>query len=181
MAVVLIPVSDKTHPMLRVWQKFSAACDHAVGVMTILMQAAMFVLIIAAVGARYVIKVPMPWSEELSRILMVYLGFLGASMAMRRGRHLGFQVLIERLPIKWLRPMSILVDGLIVVFLLALIRSGWDLALWVGWTQRSPYLGIPYLWIYFCIPLGGTLTLIHTIEKIMSGRGQTRVEETWSG
>lgn len=164
--------------MLRLWQKFAAACDHAVGIMCIFMQAAMFVLVIAAVGARYVIKVPMPWSEEFSRILMVYLGFLGASMAMRRGRHLGFQVLTERVPTNWRRPMSILVHGLIIVFLVALIRFGWDLALFAGWTQRSPYLGIPYFWIYLCVPLGGTLTLIHTIEQILSVRRQTGAEGT---
>lgn len=159
--------------MLKLWKRFSDQCDYWATVAAIGMQATMFVLIIAAVVARYLIKVPMPWSEELSKILLVWTGFLGASMAAKRAEHVGFKFLIERLSGRWLRSVQVLVHLLMAVFLVALAKFGWSLAVAVGSSQKSAYLDIPYFWIYLCVPVGGVLILIHTIEQVWawSSRG----------
>ena len=68
----------------------------------------MLAALLLQIVARYVMRIPFPWVEELARYLMIWTGFLGSSLAIRRGSHLGFSMLVERLPLeKVIRPSGI--------------------------------------------------------------------------
>ena len=49
--------------------------------------AVMTAVIILQVFFRYVLKGSLPWSEELSRYLMIWVTFVGASIGVKRGAH----------------------------------------------------------------------------------------------
>ena len=56
------------------------------------------VLTIAQVFFRFVLDSPLIWSEELSRLLLVWVTFLGAAVIAWDGRHLSVDVLFLRMP-----------------------------------------------------------------------------------
>ena len=59
--------------------------------MLIIGMAAMSILIFAAVVLRYSVHASIPWSEEVSRYLMIWLTFLGAGPVLRIGGHIAVE------------------------------------------------------------------------------------------
>ncbi len=52
-------------------------------------------LLLAGVVARYVFHRPIVWSDELAGTIFLWMGMLGAVIALRRGEHLRFGALAE--------------------------------------------------------------------------------------
>ncbi len=61
-----------------------------------------FIVVLSQVVMRYLFAQPNPWSEELSRFCFIWLSMLGASLAVERQSHFGFDQALKRL----LRPSS---------------------------------------------------------------------------
>ena len=59
----------------------------------IALMAAMAVLVFANVVSRYVFNYSFIWVEELSRYMMIWVGFLGAGLVLRVGAHIAVDVL----------------------------------------------------------------------------------------
>jgi TRAP-type C4-dicarboxylate transport system permease small subunit len=57
------------------------------------------VVVVASVLFRYVFLSPITWSEEVGRYVMIWMGFLAASIAVRRGLHVGVDFVVH-----WVRP-----------------------------------------------------------------------------
>ena len=58
----------------------------------------MSIIIAVQVFCRYVLNHSLFWSEELARYLLVWLTFLGASVAYYRNVHPGIDVIYARMP-----------------------------------------------------------------------------------
>src|SRR4051812_26707984 len=56
--------------------------------------------LILSVGvvARYVVHRPLVWSDELASTLFLWLGMLGAALAIRRSEHLRMNTVVNKLP-----------------------------------------------------------------------------------
>ena len=52
------------------------------------------VILFAGVVARYVLRSPLVWSDELASILFLWLAMLGAVVAFRRGEHMRMTALV---------------------------------------------------------------------------------------
>lgn len=53
----------------------------------------MLILLVVQVACRYVLKMPLAWSEELARFVYVSVSFLGASIAIRESSHITINLL----------------------------------------------------------------------------------------
>lgn len=60
------------------------------------------IIVFIEVVARFVLKVPTPWSEELARYILIELVFLGTALSLRRRGHLVVANVFDRAP-KFLR------------------------------------------------------------------------------
>lgn len=64
--------------------------------------ALLMVLLVAdvwlGVVARYVLRVQIPWTEELARYLMIWAALLAISSGIARREHIGFRMLLDRFP-----------------------------------------------------------------------------------
>ena len=67
--------------------------------------ATMTVVILLGVAFRYVLEAPLPWSEELAKLLMLWIVFLGASAGIHRGEHVTIDFLLQR-PGQYLRSVG---------------------------------------------------------------------------
>ncbi len=148
--------------MVYLLRELGRRIDQFVRVLLVLFITAMLVALLLQIAARYLMRIPFPWVEELARYLMVWTGFLGSSLAIRRGSHLGFSMLVDRLP----RAINLLIScGVsvgIMVFLGFLIKYGWFITAFVR-NQSSPTLPVTMFWVYLAIPVGSGVMLLQIL------------------
>jgi TRAP-type C4-dicarboxylate transport system permease small subunit len=117
--------------------------------------AIMTVLVIAQVVLRYVFNDPLDWSEEMARILFIYLAFIGIGAAYGRRRHMAIDALVILLPARMKRTVEFVVVGIASAFLVAVImltvRSMAELH---RMDVTTPALEYPMPFVYLIIPLG---------------------------
>jgi TRAP-type C4-dicarboxylate transport system permease small subunit len=121
--------------------------------------AAMSVLVFLGVVYRYVLLSPLAWVEEVVRFCLVWVTFLGAYLALRRGQHIAMDVAYRRLGPRGRRAADVLGGGLVAAFFLVLAWYGTRYA-YAFLGARSPYLGFPQGWTYFALPVGAVLLLV---------------------
>ncbi|MEX1048459.1 MAG: TRAP transporter small permease [Akkermansiaceae bacterium] len=117
-----------------------------------------------------------PWTEELARFLLIWVGMLGAAVAFGRNGHLGVDYFVGKLhpdARRWMR----VITWLTVIFFAAvvLLDGGWALVrrtLEMG--QETPALGIRKGWVYLAVPLSGTFTILFAgVNLVVCLRGGT--------
>ncbi len=134
---------------------------------------AMTAIILMQVFFRFVVYVPFPWSEELARFLMIYMAMFGSVIALRRGRHIGVRVLVERLPEKLYDVVAApFVQVCMIGFLAVLFRQGVDLALRNRY-QVSTALDVSMFWPYLAIPVGAAMMIIDIVSDMLHDRFPT--------
>jgi TRAP-type C4-dicarboxylate transport system permease small subunit len=117
-------------------------------------------LVLVAVVFRYVFIAPIFWSEELARTLLVYMAFFAASVALRRGEHVGFDLMVALIRSQRLSAMVLFSQHFVIFwFALILVIHGARLA-YRTLEQTTPALGIPMTWFYLSIPIGSALIVL---------------------
>ena len=118
---------------------------------------------------RFVIYRPVPWSEELARYLMVWMGMLGSVIALRRGRHIGVTFLVERL-CGWQRKGVVgLVQLTLLGFLAIICWEGWGLALFNA-QQLSAAMEISMSIPYLASPVGAAMMMVELAAQMLQAR-----------
>lgn len=137
-------------------------------------------IMLLAVWTRYVDNDPVAWSEQLSRILFVWITFLGAAVLYRRGYHLAVTYFLDLLPPPlrwWVR----LVNQLSLVALFAiLLVYGSELA-WNNLGQTFGALDITPSSFYFAAPVSAALMLFFSLEHFAALAAERRGERPGRG
>jgi TRAP-type C4-dicarboxylate transport system permease small subunit len=130
----------------------------------------MVLCVVAGILTRFVFShlqydLALPWTEEVSRYLMIWVVFLGAAVAARKGKLIGVQVLIYALPRNLgagLKYLSILIS---LGFYLILIWVGLE---WTefGRTQGSPVMEMPMAVAYSAMSVGFSLSVLNTLALV---------------
>jgi TRAP-type C4-dicarboxylate transport system permease small subunit len=148
----------------------------------ILVTVSMGVLVLDVVWqvlTRYVLKNPSSWTEELATFLMIWVGLLGASVALNRGAHLGIDYLVTKLSPRKALYVALFVFTSIAVFsLLVMVIGGSQLVLRTLITKQvSPALGLKMGYVYLAIPISGLFLVIYSIELFAQAlKGNFKVE-----
>src|SRR5262245_21164939 len=74
------------------------------------------VAVFLQVAFRYLLAIPLHWTEELARYLTVWLVLLGSALGVRSGTHFRFVFLTLGLPPRLHSVLEYLIDGLSAVF-----------------------------------------------------------------
>jgi TRAP-type transport system small permease protein len=144
--------------------KIGHVIEMAVGSFCVLIYAAMIVVALLGVLFRYVMLSPFEWTEELARFLMLWVGFLGMSMALRRNEHIALNFLGGFLPPALLRLVGYGIDLLVGLFLYFLLKQGYLMTTRTLMTTST--LDLSMFWIYMSVPLGAFLTAIQLILNV---------------
>ncbi len=127
----------------------------------------MALIVALQVFFRYVLNHSLFWSEELARFLLVWLSFLGASSAYRRGVHPGVDVFFVRMPLTLQKALRILVHMVSLALFGIMIFFGCKFA-WFVRSQISPALLMPKWIIMGIIPVSGILFAVHGLAFLLS-------------
>jgi TRAP-type C4-dicarboxylate transport system permease small subunit len=124
--------------------------------------------VVWGVFTRYIMGHQSPWTEELARMLLIWVSLLGASIGFIRKSHLGVDYFVGKLNEKW-QTIGELVVYLLVTFFAAvvLIYGGFRLvssALQNG--QQLPALKIEMGYVYLAVPISGFFIVIFCVETV---------------
>src|SRR5699024_9036194 len=107
------------------------------------------------VFTRQVLHSPSTWSEELSKILFVWLAFAGSAFLFGERGHIAVDFIARKLPLSAQRILQVIVQIVILVFaVLAMIWGGY-LAASIAWNQQMTALPLTLGWVYVIIPIAG--------------------------
>ena len=104
--------------------------------------AVMVVMVFGNVVLRYAFGSGIASAEEISRLMFVWLVFLGAVLALRQHKHLGLEMVQARLPVP-LRRACAVVSHLLILYALWLFLSGSWPQTKIGLTTYSTVLRFP--------------------------------------
>jgi TRAP-type C4-dicarboxylate transport system permease small subunit len=123
-------------------------------------------VILLQVFLRDVMKASLPWSEELARYLMVWIGLMGASLALHEGRHVGVTLMVDRTRGLLRKALSGIALVAVLWFLWLMLSEGTRLIQNI-WQQRSPAMNLPMVIPYAAIPLGAIFMMIQAVLALM--------------
>jgi TRAP-type transport system small permease protein len=117
------------------------------------------------VWSRYVMHATFQWYDEVARLCFVWMVFLGAASAVRRGAHFRLHLLIDRFGPRLRRATDLVVGLLVVVFAGVLVAGG--VAMWpVARGQVSDSLELSMVWFYGALPVGGALMILFSLPHL---------------
>jgi TRAP-type C4-dicarboxylate transport system permease small subunit len=154
--------------------------DKIATVLGVMLVASMTFSIILQVFFRYVVRAALPWPEELSRFLMVWCAFVGASTALKRGDHVGVTFFVEHTPRMINRLITFLTQFVVVYFLFILVKHSWRIAK-LGWRSKSGAMLLPMFYPRVGVTVGAVMMFIQLIEIMFRGIigvGQDQESET---
>jgi TRAP-type C4-dicarboxylate transport system permease small subunit len=122
----------------------------------------MAVLVFVNVVSRYAFNYSIIWVEELTRYMMVWVGFVGSGLVLRYGAHIAVDVFQDLLP---KRAAQALRAAVVVVLAAAFAAMTWLGLQYVrfAWDQETPVLNWNFGLVYLAIPIGSALMLAHLL------------------
>ncbi len=125
----------------------------------------MTTFVAAQVFWRYVLNSSIIWSEPAAVILMGWFIFLGASVGIREGYHLSFDILLYVLPERAKLFLYSVSDSVVAAFGAGMAWYGGQLALSSMGTQL-PSLGISGAFDFLPLVMGGVLMVLFSLERL---------------
>ena len=149
-------------------ERVSTTCNRYAEYLLLLLGVAMTTTVILQVFCRYALNHSLFLSEELARYLLVWLTFIGATVAYRRNMHPGVDFLFKRLERKNRDRIRQLVHLVSLLFFLIMIWYGCAFAYFIR-AQTTPALSLPKWLIFSIIPLCGVLFSLHAAAFLLRG------------
>jgi len=107
----------------------------------------------------------LPWSEEMTRYLLVWITFVGASLGVKRGAHIGIEAVLLLLPLRMRK--AVMLGSLVPALLFCAVVLYYSLVIinmQMSTGQVSPAMRIPMWWPYAALPVGMSLMIIRFIQ-----------------
>jgi TRAP-type C4-dicarboxylate transport system permease small subunit len=149
-------------------QRALALLSHGLGFVLVgaaaLLLVAMSGILFLQVIYRYVLLLPLPWSEEAARFCLVWFAMLSSCIAGQQGAHFSIRWCLRWFSPTWRELARMLVLALSIVVFVFLAYTGF-LYLAVVEDLVATATQISMFWVYLAIPVGcGSLALIQTLE-----------------
>ncbi len=120
------------------------------------------------VGARYVLGQTPFWAEELPRLLLIWVTFIGAIAAFARGTHFEAGILPLIVKSESVQRVARLVAALAsVVFLVILAKTGFDITKHT-WGNMTTALRWPVGLTYLALPICCSLSALAVLGRILA-------------
>jgi len=130
-----------------------------------LLVVAMVVLLFIQVVGRYAFANPPDWTEELARMVFVYLTFVGGALAIVRNAHLRIESFHSRLSPRSKMSLDIALAMVGVIFLVTTLYFSIGL---LGRLSHQPMSSVPIskAFMFAAVPVGCALMLVYELLRI---------------
>lgn len=141
---------------------------NAINKITIVAAACGLIVIVVTFGwhvfGRYVLNDTPTWVEQLAKILICFIAFLGAAAGVRDETHLGVSFFRDLLPETVQKLMIILIDFILAAFGLVMLLAGWELMVF-GWDSMIPMINVPESIRTLAITMLGALMCLYCLAR----------------
>ena len=140
--------------------------DRFLEVLVTVVMALLVIDVVWQVFTRYALKNPSTWTEELAIFLLIWVGMLGACVALNRGAHLGIDYFVSKLSEKKRFYAQLFVFTCIAIFSFSVMLIGGVKLVNIVYqrSQFSPALGLNMAYVYLAIPISGFFLVIYSVE-----------------
>ena len=150
--------------------RFKQLMARVLGCLCMLVFTSLVLNVLWGVVTRYLLGHQAHWTEELARLLLVWLAMIGAALAYIENKHLGVDVLTRSLHSSSQRVARFLTH--LVVFLFAsavMIYGGVSLVIdrWQA-GQVLAALSINKAWFYLAVPISGLLIAVFALDATLA-------------
>ena len=126
----------------------------------------MIIITFIQVIFRYVLNSALPWSGEITIFFFIWVIFLGASITLHKGLHIGVDIITNQLREKNKKIIYIFTNILIIIFCILVFFGSIPLVI-DNFTQRSPALEIRLTYVYLSIPFSMIAMSWISLKKIL--------------
>jgi TRAP-type transport system small permease protein len=154
----------------RIFQRFIDLVER----WTVLLLVLMVLVVSLGIFFRYVMNASLSWYDEFASYLLVWLTFYGAVVASYRRRHIGFEIVVDRLLPNTKRIVELAAESCVLGFQIVLFYYGWLLLQKMGDETSVSLVWVKMAWVYSVLPITGALMLaisILRLIRILSGKG----------
>ena len=134
---------------------------------------------------RYVLNASLVWYDEFASYLLVWLTFFGTVVAAYHRRHIGFELVVDKLAPSTRRVVDFIGETAVLGFQFVLLYYGWILTQKMGDETAISLPWIKVAWVTSVLPLTGGLMLLISLARlagILSARPNAKEDQgTWSG
>lgn len=132
----------------------------------------MVTIVFANVIGRFFFHSALTWADEVVRFLFVWSTFIGATVGVAYGSHIGMDLLLQMVNLTTRRIMGVLSHLIVIVFLVVWAYYGWELVE-ENLYYLAPATGIPMGYIFIIGPVAAIamalLLLIQLPEVLRNG------------
>ena len=153
--------------LLKLLGRTSGLLNRGIVVLVSAMGIAMAGIVAVQVLFRYGFNHSLFWSEELARVLLVWLTFFGATVAYYHGAHPGVDGLVKRLPSSGQRIAAFLSHMASLALFSVMVWYGTCFA-WFVRLQITPALGWPKWIIMAAVPAAGCVFWVHGLAMVLA-------------
>jgi tripartite ATP-independent transporter DctM subunit len=122
-------------------------------------------LVLANVVARVFLHHSFLWVDEVARLALSILAFIGGAVAYRRRDHAFVRIVLNQLPPPVERSLLALAD-VVVLFVVGLAGIASAEFIASSWGERTPILQLPAALIALPLPLGMALFALHALDNL---------------
>jgi TRAP-type C4-dicarboxylate transport system permease small subunit len=145
----------------------------------------MVVLVCLGVFFRYALGASLAWYDEFASYLLVWLTFYGAVVASYHGRHIAFEMVVDRFMRHTRRIVETVAELFVLGFQVVLLYYGWQLTRKMGDETAVSLAWIKMAWVYSVLPITGGVMLLISVERLLHlifGVGSRKgADAAWSG
>lgn len=144
---------------------FKKMVDKAFLVTALTMLAVMVVVIIIQVFSRQLFSYTPSWSEELSRLLLVWISFFGIAYGVKERLHIALGLFVGLFPKSIQHVFDLFSKLLLIGFGAIMIYYGRQFVILMG-GSTMPGTGLTSSYLYACIPVAGVFLILYGIELL---------------
>ncbi len=125
----------------------------------------LFILNVGQIASRSIIGISSVLIPDISRLLFIWMVFLGTASIYKNKHHLIIEFVKLKLPARLQHQLSVLTDLVMMIFFAILIRAGWRMMMI---RMDIPYTGweVPTGYAYLAVPVSAFLMLLFTLSSL---------------
>ena len=142
----------------------SDALDKVCSVLIVVMLGLMVVITTAQIICRTWFTA-LSWSDEVTRYLLIWSTFLGATCVYRHSGHISVTILQDKVPTRIGQIMRVAVHAICLVLFAVLLH--YSIRYCGKLNKTATALPIKMKYIYLCIPIGMGVMMVHALTMMV--------------
>jgi len=149
------------------FRKATTTLDGLIRMYALVLAIVLTSLVFLQVIFRYVLSSGLPWVNELSQYLAIWMVLPLAAALIGSDDHIRISVFVDRLSARTVHLIAIIETVTITAFGVVFAYAGTVYALESGFRSVSPSLGVDMFYIYVVLPVSGALFAVFGVSRLI--------------